>query len=68
MTSTQTVVYKWCMKRIDAYIHEAQFFFITSLAGTLSEHLRRALDDYITKLKANNVSASKSKKGGNQDG
>ena len=50
------------MKRIDAYIHEIQYFFLTSLPGTLSEHIRRALDDYIEKVKALKVSASTSKR------
>lgn len=52
------------MKRIDAYITEAQFFFLTKLTGTLSEHLRRALDAYIEEKKATSSSASVSKKGG----
>lgn len=56
------------MKRIDAYIHEAQFFFLTTLPGTLSEHIRRALDDYMDKVKALKVSASKSKRKEEENG
>lgn len=48
------------MKRINAFITEAQFFFLTNLSGTLSEHIRRALDDYMQKLRALNVSSSQS--------
>ena len=48
------------MKRTDIYLTEAQFFFLTSLTGTLSEHVRRACDAYMEKVKAQNVSASQS--------
>lgn len=50
------------MKRITTFITEAQFFFLNALSGTLSEHIRRALDDYIATKRAVNVSASKSTK------
>lgn len=50
------------MKRINAFITQAQFFFLTALSGTLSEHIRRAIDDYIQKMKNLNVSASQSKR------
>lgn len=49
------------MKRIDVYIYEAQFDSLTSIPGTLSENIRKAIDDYIQKLKALKVSASQSK-------
>ena len=39
------------MKRIDGYIRTDQFYFLTSTTGTLSEHIRRALDMYIESLK-----------------
>lgn len=50
------------MKRINAFITAAQFFFLATLSGTLSEHIRRALDDYIQKIKEVSVSASQSKR------
>ena len=50
------------MKRIDGYIREDQFYFIASLKGTQSEHIRFALDDYIQKIKGITASASESKR------
>ena len=38
------------MKRIDVYIREDQFYAVASFKGTLSEHVRRALDIYIETL------------------
>jgi hypothetical protein len=49
------------MKRIDVYVTEEQFYFIGTIRGTLSEHVRRALDDYIAKVKVNSISSSASK-------
>lgn len=49
------------MKRVDIYIKEDQFYYIGNLSGTLSEHVRRALDDYIQTLKAKETSTSASK-------
>lgn len=54
------------MKRIDVYIREDQFYFLTSTPSTLSEHIRKALDDYIEKLKPTS-SQSKSKERGVND-
>lgn len=56
------------MKRVDFLLDEIKIKFLSSLSGTLSEHLRRAIDDYIEKKKALNVSASKSKKVGDLNG
>lgn len=51
------------MRRIDVYITENQLSFLSTLPGTISEHVRRALDDYIQKMRVAKASASKSKKG-----
>lgn len=56
------------MKRIDIYITEAQFFFLTKLHGTLSEHIRRAVDAYIATFRQVNVSSSTSKRKDEENG
>lgn len=48
------------MKRIDVYIYEAQFDSLTSIPGTISENIRKAIDDYVAKVKQLKVSASQS--------
>ena len=52
------------MIRKDVYLTSEQASFLESQDLSLSEHIRRAIDDYIDKLKALKVSASKSKRGG----
>ena len=56
------------MRRIDVYIHENQYNFLTIQSGTISEIIRRAIDDYIEKTRTLKVSASTSKKGGDTNG
>mgnify|MGYP001566525312 CR=1 FL=1 len=50
------------MRRIDVYIQENQYYFLVAQPGTLSENIRKAIDDYIQKIKALNVSASQSQR------
>lgn len=52
------------MIRADIYISPEQKLMLATLPGTLSEHIRRAIDEYIEKLKSTTASASQSKKGG----
>ena len=58
------------MIRINLYIPEESYNYLNSLSGTLSEHTRFAIDQYIHKLRqeetrlAQNASASVSLKGG----
>lgn len=53
-------MYNVCMERINVYLTSEQIFFLKSLNGHLSEHLRRAIDDYMKKM--SNVSRSPSRK------
>ena len=52
------------MKRIHIFLDEKQIDFLKELPGKASEHIRRALDEYIYKVRGLNVSASRSKKEG----
>lgn len=51
------------MDRVDFHLSSEKKDFLLSLQGNLSEHLRRAVDEYIDKIKMQSVSASKSKRG-----
>ena len=48
------------MKRKDVYLSQEQIDFLETKGLSLSEHIRRAIDAYIFKLKGINVSASRS--------
>lgn len=50
------------MIRRHFYLNQEQIDFLKKLPGNISEHIRRAIDDYIEKLKAFNASASQSKR------
>lgn len=52
------------MVRKHFYLTEEQEKFLKSLPGTMAEHLRKALDEYIEKKQNLNISASSSMKGG----
>ena len=52
------------MKRINFFIDEQILERLTSLPGTLSEHIRQAIYDYLLKLQKQNISGSTSNKGG----
>jgi len=58
------------MRRIDFLADKKQVETLESFGGTLSEHIRRALDEYIQKVKQSKlgVSASTSKKEGDTNG
>jgi len=49
--------------RFNLLLTEEQANFLGKLPGTASEHVRRAIDEYIEKIKAKSVSESKSKRG-----
>ena len=49
--------------RIHCFINDEQFVFLNHLKGNRSEHIRRAIDEYIHKLKGLDASASESKVG-----
>lgn len=44
------------------YIGDNQVEFLSGLVGSISEHIRLAIDEYIVKKKELNVSVSPSKK------
>jgi len=52
------------MIRRNHYLREDQVDFLDHLLGTESEHIRKAIDDYIQKLKDLEISTSKSKRVG----
>ena len=62
------------MKRLNFYISEDSLGYLKSRQGTLSEHIRFAIAEYIHKLQqeetrlAQNASASQSKRGGEKNG
>jgi hypothetical protein len=45
---------------------EKQINFLKKLPGTISEHIRRALDEYIDRMMGQNASFSQSKKKGSE--
>lgn len=51
------------MVRINLYIEDAQFIQLKGMPGTLSDHVRYALRDYLKNLYKVNVSASQSERG-----
>jgi len=45
-------MYNECMKRINLYVTLKQWKFLKDLNGlSLSEHIRRAIDEYIAKFR-----------------
>ncbi len=57
------------MERVDFLLEKAYKKFLEGLPGTLSDHLRRAVDEYIKRLKSDKTSASLSQeKDGELDG
>jgi hypothetical protein len=56
------------MKRVDFLMLENQFRIIARLDGTISGHIRQAIDDYLKKINKNSSSISPSRKGGKQNG
>lgn len=51
------------MKRINLYIEDVTYINLKGLPGTMTEHIKRAIYDYIKNLYKVNVSASESKRG-----
>ena len=56
------------MKRINFLIDDTMLSQLKSIPGTMTEHIRRAIYEYLQKLSALNASASQSKKGGEENG
>ena len=56
------------MIRMNLLMDQDTVSFLKSLPGTVSEHIRRAIDEYIEKIKSQKISASQSKKGGKTNG
>ena len=50
------------MNRKDIYLTDEQVTFLEKLTGTVSEHVRRAIDHYINTIKGDKTSSSKSRK------
>lgn len=42
------------------YLYQTQVDFLKKLSGSISEHIRRALDEYIEDIEKQRVSASQS--------
>ena len=51
------------MKRINLYLSEEHLQFLKDYPGTISEHIREAIDDWIMKKKNINASISPTKGG-----
>ena len=49
------------MIRVHFYIEEFKLKILKNLKGKTSEHIRRAIDEYIEELEKNRYSASQSK-------
>ena len=49
------------MNRINFLIDDVMLMQLKSLSGTMTEHIRRAIYEYLQKLSIQNVSASQSK-------
>lgn len=50
------------MIRKASYFRKEQLDFLKTIQGNFADHLRRALDEYIERLKGQKVSASASKR------
>lgn len=48
------------MIRVNFFLSQKQLDFLKDLPGTVSENIRIAVNEYISKLRSRNVSASKS--------
>ncbi len=49
------------MRRFNFFLDEERIDFLEKLPGTISEHIRRAIDEFIEREKTKGISASKSK-------
>lgn len=56
------------MIRKASYFRKEQLEFLKTVPGNFADHLRRALDEYIEKLKGQKVSASASKRKESENG
>ena len=56
----------YIMKRVNLYLSEEQLQFLKEYPGTISEHIREAIDNWITQKKNLNVSISPTKGGRNE--
>ena len=51
------------LKRIDINIDELLLKNFKELPGTLTEHIRQAMYDYLKKINESNISSSRSERG-----
>lgn len=51
------------MRRIDVYVEDITYISLKGLPGTISDHVKRALEQYLKDMYKINVSGSKSKVG-----
>jgi hypothetical protein len=50
------------MRRIDLYVDDPTFIKLKGLPGTISEHVRSAIKQYLDRLYQVNISASQSRR------
>jgi Arc/MetJ-type ribon-helix-helix transcriptional regulator len=55
------------MKRISLFLDESQIEAIEKLTGTFSEHIRRAIDEYLEKIKPKATASPSINKKGEQN-
>ena len=55
------------MIRVDFMAREDQISYLKKLPGNISEHIRRAIDEYKQSIESKKVSESASKKRGEQN-
>lgn len=51
------------MQRINLFIDDSDYITLKQLPGTLTEHVKQAIKEYLNSLYKVNVSASQSKNG-----
>jgi len=54
------------MVRFPVYLPEKELQYLKELSGTVSQHIRQAIEDYVDKQKVLRASASVSKRGGGE--
>ena len=55
------------MQRINLYIEDITYIKLKGLPGTITEHVKKAIDEYLRNMYKVNVSASQSKRGDSDD-
>lgn len=54
-------------KRLDLYVEDITYIKLKGLPGTMTEHIKQAIHEYLKNLYKVNVSASQSKRGDSDD-